>query len=280
MGHMRKLYVSLVLAILIAIAVFVHRSFIVVRSKAKDIIDEEDESTSSLSTTRKQLVIGPLSSSRTTVISVYFLFKSKHSPKKYDNWMRTFLASVSGAPLVMFIDASSYEKYKHLRNSTQTRTAFLVYDNIWQMLRELEVERNRSYTESYLLKQRDIDPEKGLHTADLYAIWNLKAFMVNKVLDMNPYKSEFFIYSDAGAWRSEQPIENWPNEQFVDDVAAKIEDRMLFGKIGPKDAVAPGKKISIEGTFFAGSTSAMRDYKRAFYDMHDKMLDAGLFVGK
>ena len=226
----------------------------------------------------RHVAFGSLLPCRTTVISAYFLFKSKHSPAEYDKWMRTFMASVSGAPLVMFIDTSSYEKYKHLRKSM--RTTFVVYGSVWQIMGELEAERNRTYAESYLVSQRHIDPERKIHTSELYAIWNLKAFMVNKVLDKNPYKSEFFIYSDAGAWRSEQPIENWPSEQFVDEVAARIEDRMLFGKVNRKDPIAPGKKVSIEGTFFAGSTKAMRDYKRAYYDMHDKMLDARLFIGK
>ena len=98
-----------------------------------------------------------------------------------------------------------------------------------------------------------------------------------KVASWNPYGSHYFIYTDAGAWRSRR-IVHWPDARFVKRVARLTGDRMLLGQINPKNRELG--KDSIQGTFFAGTCRALADFKRVFYSLHDKLMDAGAFVGK
>ena len=91
--------------------------------------------------------------------------------------------------------------------------------------------RNRTYVKEYKEKQWNLDREKKLHSPELYAVWNLKHYLLNEIARQNPFKSKFFIYTDCGAWRN-RSFTNWPDNEFVDKVAAKIGDRILYGQVG------------------------------------------------
>ena len=101
---------------------------------------------------------------------------------------------------------------------------------------EFEKKRKKNYTNEYKEKQPLLDREKNLHSAELYAVWNLKTYILSQVAKVNPFKSEFFIYTDSGAWRGSQ-FNNWPDESFIPKVRDKIQDRILYGQVGydPKD---------------------------------------------
>jgi hypothetical protein len=159
-------------------------------------------------------------------------------------------------------------------------TKFYLVEDIWTVMKELEVERNKSYTSNYLNKQNSLDPEKTIHNPNLYAVWNLKSYTVNKVAKENPFGSEFFIFTDAGAWRRAQPLKNWPNTAFISQTLAPwLNNRILFGQIGTFDLFSEHKNI-IEGTFFAGSQKAIFDFYERHFEIHDSRMKRGFFVGK
>jgi hypothetical protein len=103
---------------------------------------------------------------------------------------------------------------------------------------------------------------------------------MKRVVKLNPFDSQFFIYTDTGAWRLGK-LGQWPDQAFVRELVAYLDDRMLFGQVKEVEkGVFNPKRDIIEGTFFAGSSKALRIYAKAFYDLHDKWLDQGMFVGK
>ena len=104
--------------------------------------------------------------------------------------------------------------------------------------------------------EKGLDREKNIHNPNLYAVWNLKPFIANKVANqLNPFDSSFFIYLDAGSFR-QRTFVNWPNIEFVRNLASKIQDKMLFGQISymNNNSYKPDSDL-IEGTFFSGSKS-------------------------
>ena len=113
----------------------------------------------------------------TTVITCYFQFKSKHSIDDYNKWMANILQSVS-SPLVVFTDIKSKEYILKMRPETKFHTFFYIYEDVWEVMRELEVERNRTYNKKYKQEQFYIDPEKNIHNSNLYEVWNLKEFIL------------------------------------------------------------------------------------------------------
>ena len=205
--------------------------------------------------------------------------KSKHSNDDYKKWSSTMIHSI-GVPFVAYIDVYWSESFIKLCRERKLNGIVYVIHNIWHMMMDLEVERNRTYIHNYLTKQVPKDREKRIHSPELYAIWNLKAFIVNKTTHLNPYRSNFFIYTDCGAWRN-KVFPNWPDLNLIGSLIPKLNDRILFGQINE-----PYRKLiyiytdHMEGTFFAGSTWAIRDFAQEFYRIHDEWLDKGKFVGK
>ena len=228
---------------------------------------------------------GPLVSSNVTVISHYFqLKKSKHSIVDYKKWVRNFFISVS-SPLVIFTDKQSFiQELLELRTLLNQPTTLYVTDSIWNVLKENEGIRKLNYISNYKKEQLKLDREKQIHNSNLYALWNLKSFVTDKIAQENFYNSSAFIYSDSGAWRH-QIIKDWPDNYQVMSLIEDLNDRVLLGQLDDekkfiyKNCQFPDIDL-IEGTFFMGSQKAVHHFKEEFWHIHDKKLQKGEFIGK
>jgi hypothetical protein len=223
------------------------------------------------------------SASSVTVVTHYFpLWRSKHPKKDYQKWLRNMLLSIGSTPLVIYTDPVTSKYVRRVRSELdQGETTYLIYENVWSLMRELEVIRNRSYINNYKNRQNKLDPERRTHSPNLYALWNIKPYMVKKIASANPYNSSFFIYTDAGAWRT-KVIQQWPDLELCNKLEKKLNNRVLLGQIESTFnlSVYSSHSSFIQGTFFAGSQSAVLRYATQFYDLHDKLIDKGKFIGK
>ena len=219
------------------------------------------------------------SRNQTTVISQYFkIDRGKHTDLEFQNWIKNFLISVK-SPLVLFTDNSSISKeLLDLRKNLTTK--IYIYSNHWEILKEIEQKRNKNYTLNYKQIQNTLDPEKSIHTPDLYVIWNIKSYITNKIAQENPFNSEIFIYTDSGAWRHEALLD-WPNEFFIKNVSNIIQEKILLGQISDADKSVHIPLVDcIQGTFFMGSKIGISNFEKYFWEIHDQRFDQGLFIGK
>lgn len=220
-----------------------------------------------------------------TIVAQYFyLIKSKHSDTKYRMWMRNFLQAVSKTPIVIYTDVKSSENVLELIKRTPNPKTVLIFDDIWRLvdLFELESDRTIRLRDIYEREQRSIDPEHQLHSSELYAVWNLKSYMVYRSAQENEYKSSYFVYNDIGSFRHASIKDSWPNEQFTVRTLAKLNDRILFSQIAQKPPQNPYSSLGdyIQGGFFAGSARAIQFMYEHFYAIHDQLASHGRFVGK
>ena len=150
-------------------------------------------------------------------------------------------------------------------------------------MHELELHRNKTkntYVYSYFREQHQLDQEKKIHNPNLYAIWNLKVYIVWKIAEKNHFQSDFFIYSDMGAWR-QGVITHWPNQLIVKSVVNKIYNKILFGQVYEMNPLSYSElNAYIEGGFFGGTKEAINMFQFIYYNLHDYRLKNGLFVGK
>ena len=243
---------------------------------ADSILDEEYK-ISKLISKNSKLVFNK-EESYATVVSMYFpLNKSKHNLAEYEIWNRNALLSIE-CPLILFTTSEMKKEYLKLRRHN---VIFYIYENHWELFKEVEKNRNMSYIDSYMNKQFDIDPDQKYHVKDLYVIWNSKAYIMDKMARLNPFNSSFFFYSDLGSWRW-YVIPNWPDMNFVKIVNKHLKGRILFGQTAQVDNETAVEILGdfIEGTFYAGSPQSIISYAKLFYDVHDKRFKEGLFVGK
>lgn len=113
-------------------------------------------------------------------------------------------------------------------------------------MKEFEIFQNKKYIKVYKEKQWFLDAEKDIHSPELYAVWNLKHYLLTKISLLNPYKSKFFIYTDSGAWRVKK-FSNWPDENFIQNVSKKIGERILYSQVVSlyfKKNIIQGKRIN------------------------------------
>lgn len=105
--------------------------------------------------------------------------------------------------------------------------------------------------------------------------------MCKLATNLNPYKSEYFIYTDIGAWRIKQ-FSNWPNEEFVKSLRSYINDFGLYGQIYRVKNIKEMRVSSryMEGGFIADTSTAFDNLCNAFYDIYDDWFKKKLFVGK
>ena len=224
-----------------------------------------------------------VSEHETTIVTAYFpLTKAKHSQAEYLSWLENLL-SFSRSPMIIFTSADFRPVLHRLRRNGSLPSFFIVdYQS------PLEMPPIQPLVSTFR-RQHSIDPERARHSVELYAVWCAKAFMLHRSTELNPFRSKFFLYVDAGAFRSSNyRFENWPDRSIISKVLG--DQRLLLGMVGPlprrycplnySTNEGPIKIKLIEGGFMAGSISAVRWWASVFYATVDDYRSRDFFIGK
>jgi hypothetical protein len=161
-----------------------------------------------------------------TIVTAYFRSPSKYNTASYDEWITNFLTTIDNE-MVIFCDKESFQFISKLRMPFANKTRVVII--------ELEaLYCNRSEFLEYWKKDIIRDHEKDIHNINLYIIWNEKPFFVHKVIEKNPFNSEFFMWCDIGCFRYKEELSlfkrDFPSKQFLN--TAK-KDKMYFLNIFP-----------------------------------------------
>ena len=146
-----------------------------------------------------------------TVVSGYWVIKNKHDDE-YLKWFKNTLAIQ--CPYVFFGNKESIKIAKRFRPAPQFVTHYVVY--------------NITEFETYKYKDRMITDPRHCPSQELNLVWNEKIFMIAKVKALNPFKSEFFAWIDAGIseYRDRPPPPSpFPNRGRL---ASLPKDRLLY----------------------------------------------------
>lgn len=213
-----------------------------------------------------------------TIVTAYFPLqaRSKHTEEEYRVWYSRFLRISS--PVVIYTTNRTYPILKELRGDLPV--LFKVLEDVWQL-------PFGEFREDYSGFQASIDPEKRIHFPELYAIWNSKTALVKQVADENPFLSDYFIWSDIGAFRDPRvsQIGPWPYAETVRTVMAHGRDKILVGEIHNYVlhyhlADGPFTKDFVQAGVFGGCVEAISWFAASFREWHEIYRARGLFVGK
>ena len=117
--------------------------------------------------------------SHITCVTSYFRTKNKHGDR-FKEWFKNTL--LIKCPYVFFVDKQSASLVKKYRRGLPT------------LYVEMEIED--FYTNKY--KDKIVTHETHCPSVELNLIWNEKMFMMQKAYELNPFKSEWFKWIDAG----------------------------------------------------------------------------------
>jgi len=218
-----------------------------------------------------------------TVVSAFYPMKSKHALDNYKKWIRMLLENLD-APLVFFTE-ETFAKF-----IVETRSRFSEKTKVIILPRD-EWVANKKFSQSIWDAQYEIDPEKNIHSAELYKVWYEKKEFVMRAIEMNPFGSTDFLWCDAGIVRYDWIIPLMKNFPVADRIPT---DRIMISNVWPftrSDEAA----VKINGETFVGGASGKPrvgtnviaasanlwiKFSTLYDDIVQKYLRAGLFFGK
>jgi len=127
-----------------------------------------------------------------TVVTAYYpLQKNKHGEAKYLEWIKLFFKNVS-CPVICFCPQ---ERFYILSQMAGSNVQLIIRDfNSYKMMSDEQMKIWNTFYEK--------DPEKDIHSPELYAVWGAKQEIVNEAIKIR--KADIYIWCDIGAFRTER----------------------------------------------------------------------------
>lgn len=219
-----------------------------------------------------------------TVVSAYYEMKSKYPATEYRTWIRNFLEHFP-CHLVFFTEESLVPFIQECRAAHTDKTRIIV-------LPRAEWKANTAFPPTFWEQQAALDPERAIHSTDLYKVWYEKKEFVRRAIELNPFGHTDFVWTDAGVFRNADLVEAIAPQY---PVASRIPtDRILllnYIPFTPSDERVhefpgnirihfPYDKMRIHGACLAGSVTAWKWWIDAYDETIGRFQKAGLFVGK
>lgn len=216
-----------------------------------------------------------------TIVSAYYECQSRASLETYKERLRLLLTIP--CHIVFFAEEPLIEFIKECRQNHKEKTAIIP-------LNRTEWVANIKYPESMWQQQPDKDPEKELHSVDLYKLWYEKKEFVLTAIELNPFDHEDFIWLDAGIIKDPEIL---PIIKDTFPISSRIPiDRMLLLNVQPFLQTDEQKyhNNTITGNFklrdrigagvIAGSINSWHKWSEIYDETMTRYLEADQFIGK
>jgi hypothetical protein len=218
-----------------------------------------------------------------TVVTAYYEMDSKASKETYKQRMALFLTNLP-VYLIFFCEQDTLPFVQECRKDFGDRTLIIP-------LNRTEWNANIKYQETVWQSQLEKDPEKNLHSVDLYKLWYEKKEFVTRAIELNPYDHDDFIWMDAGIIRETTRVSLIKNSF---PQANRIpRDRMLLLNVKgfhSRDEERSNTPSQITGNFISkdriggGIIAGHKDLWFTWSTVYDKIVDRYLldnrFIGK
>lgn len=216
-------------------------------------------------------------SSCCTVVTAYFRIPSKHSDDEYDKWMQNFLSMVDA--MVIFTSSDLVHLITTHRSAKMRRTQIIEIN-----LAAFGV--TNMFGPSFWQEQIDMDPEKSIHQSyELFWIWLNKPFFVAEAIQLNPFNSDIFAWSDIGCYRDNsfndkrwlQHLE-WVSKQRILAMAWREPKETSVTRF-IKAEHEPSGDWFMGGSQLVGYRETWRKFHRLFEEIIREYAQLGLFIG-
>lgn len=213
-----------------------------------------------------------------TIITYYYLIKSKFPPAQYIKWINNFLKIQTN--MVIFTNKKTYD---------------LLFCKIQRkniIFKILEFEQFEVYKyNDYLKKDLKRDHEGKRHSIELYSIWNNKCHFMELVIKENPFKTEWFFACDIGSFRDSRIIDkyqNWPKISKLNKLDKSKVHLLLIEPFTKKELELKKNEFydfskvfaRIAGGFLIGKKEAILKWKKTFFKTLEEMIKINMFIGK
>jgi hypothetical protein len=190
-----------------------------------------------------------------TCVSCYYTVKNKFNDSSYNEWFKNTLDI--NCPYVFFSTKSGIEYIKPFRKDHPTYYI------------ECEIEDFNTFKYKDRMKPDDIH----CPSVELNLIWNEKIFMIKKAYELNPFKTEWFKWIDAGLciYRNIPPPQvPFPNSNILNDLP---KDKFIYSS---SDSNIPDMEKITSTNYYhhVSATYLINSYIiNDFAELYDKYMD-------
>jgi len=216
----------------------------------------------------------------TTIVTSYFqLNQAKASHLKYVEWMKNML--IIDNPMVIFCDEKSKEIIYNFRIGKHDKTQIIVTN----------FKEFYSYKyANHFLEHFKMDKEQHVgHNMFLYMIWSEKSNFMKRAIEMDPFKTEYFLWCDIGCFRV--PNVNyihWPNPAKIETMDKHKVLLLLVQSFTQEELYSNSKETlpsfqfsnRIGGTIFGGGKEIIMKWHEKYYEMLEYFISINRFIGK
>ena len=227
----------------------------------------------------------------TTIVSCYYqLTNSKHHRDEYMSWIVQFLVNID-TPIIMFSDGEEYTFMCEIRNMENLSDRFFP---VRKPLAELEFS-SPQWIDTWT-QQVEKSDYKHLHNQELFRIWANKSFFVQEAIQLNPFKSENFVWCDAGCWRDQRIAKaygkGWPSTEAFEPgclflltmadltpLFEQLEDAQIQSMDDVVTKIKTHNVLTFSGSIFAGDKAAWLKWTPIFRKILETFIKHDLFAG-
>ena len=221
--------------------------------------------------------------SETTIVSAFYpLTKSKHDIGQYRAWIQNF-CKIPKAMVIFTTEVYALEIHQWRKEFLSiTRVIVRPFDSFAMTCASMM---------DLWMDQWFIDPEKNIHSPELYAIWAMKQEVVRIVLNANSFQSKWFVWCDIGIQRYTALQEYYMS--FPSEVPRLCEPgRMTFLEVETipesyvndwkekKEMAYPIPAVTLGAGCIVGDAEAWLEFGEAYKDMLKQFILRGWFAGK
>jgi len=184
------------------------------------------------------------------VTAYYPLQKSKYNLDTYNSWLSIFFECVTCS--VIFFCSS--ETYLEIHSMAKSNVQFVQKEfDTFDMMKEPQMNKWKEW--------HNIDPEKNIHSPELYAIWAAKQEFIREAINL--VNSNVYIWCDAGCFRTKR------NGSFENTLKFISPEKITCLDV---TSLCDGEKL-IGGAILAGDKNAWFNFSRDYLNELERSIN-------
>ncbi len=207
------------------------------------------------------------------VTCFYKLEKSKHTFQEYVEWINNLILNLNDAKIIIFTNKNDEPFMQNILSKNKS----INYTIIIREIDDLYISKRYQniWNEQYVM-----DNQKNCgRSIECYKIWNSKFSFLKDAIELNPYKSNKFIWNDIGNVRNKNMspyIKTYPNHNNISD--KKLDIVLLKGFTNEKQLFFDNE-VHFSGSMFGGGKDVILKLCKLYYLYFDLYIRKNKFIG-